>query len=147
MLHGDISNERSFVIGVRCEGTLLKYKDHSFSDKILNGIVGKTKRAEINQKVYSLMNYIYWNTPYTIVLVIDDNNYTKEAQKFLEDFPFNQISNVKNVSEITMMLNTGELSWYVDDDPVSRSYVSNMYAVDSDKINTVLRRRVKRFEE
>ena len=77
MQHGDISNQRSFVIGFRCENSLLHYKDSSPSDKLLNIIKGKTKRAEIDQKVYSLMNYLYWNTEYTVMLVIDEENYTK----------------------------------------------------------------------
>lgn len=148
MLNGDISNERDFVIGFRCEGTLLKYKNNSPSDTLLNIILGKTKRAEINQKVFSLMNYIYWNTSYTVMLVIDEENYTKEAKEVLENFPFNQVATViKNVSEITMMLNTGQMSFYVDDDPINRSYVSNIHAISSDELNKVLKRRVKRFEE
>lgn len=148
MKHGDISNQRDFVIGFRCEGTLLEYQDISVSDKLLNVLKGKTKRAKVNQKVYSLMNYIYWNTPYTVMLVIDEKNYTNKAKKFLEDFPFNQVATIiKNVSEITMMLNTGEMTYYVDDDPISRGYVSSTYAVDSDSINSILKRRVKRFEE
>lgn len=148
MLHGNISNQRDFVIGFRCEGTLLEYQDKSPSDRLLNIIQGKTKRAKVNQKVYSLMNYIYWNTPYTVMLVIDEKNYTNKAKKFLEDFPFNQVATIiKNVSEITMMLNTGEMTYYVDDDPISRGYVSSTYAVDSDSINSILKRRVKRFEE
>lgn len=148
MQHGDISNERNFVIGFRCEGTLLEYQDKSPSDRLLNIIQGKTKRAKVNQKIYSLMNYIYWNTPYTVMLVIEEENYTQEAKKVLDDFPFNQVATIiKNVSEITMMLNTGEMSFYVDEDPVSRGYVSSQYAVSSDELNTVLKRRVKRFEE
>ena len=47
MQHGDISNQRSFVIGFRCENSLLHYKDNSRSDKLLNIIKGKTKRAEV----------------------------------------------------------------------------------------------------
>lgn len=146
MMHGDISNQRSFVIGFRCENSLLKYKDRSFIDLIANALKGKTKRAEVNQKVYSLMNYIYWNTEYTVVLVIDEKNYTEEAKRYLADFPFNQVVNVlKNVSEVTMMLNTGELTYYVSDDIIDRQSINSEYAVDSDKFNTIMRRRVKRL--
>lgn len=148
MLHNDISNQRSFVIGFRCENSLLHYKDDSLGDKLLNGIKGKTKRAEVDQKIYSLMNYIYWNTEYTVVLIIDDKNYTKEAQDYLSDFPFNQVGTVlKNISEVTMMLNTGELTYYVSDDIIDRQAVNSKYAVDTDTFNTILKRRVKRFEE
>ena len=148
MLHGDISNQRSFVIGFRCENSLLHYKDESLKDKIMNSVTGKTKRAEVDQKVYSLMNYIYWNTEYTVVLVIDEKNYTKEAQDFLADFPFNQVATVlKNISEVTMMLNVGELTYFVSDDILDRQSVNSRFAVDTDTFNTILKRRVKRFEE
>lgn len=148
MLHGDISNQRSFVIGVRCENNLLHYKDDSIGDKIANALKGRTARAEIDQKVYSLMSYIYWNTEYTIVLIIDEKNYTKEAQDFLSDFPFNQVGTVlKNISEVTMMLNTGQLTYYVSDDILDRNSVNSKYAVSVDEFNTILKRRVKRFEE
>ena len=148
MIHGDISNQRSFVIGFRCENSLLRYKDDTLKDKLANSLVGKTKRAEVDQKVYSLMSYIYWNTEYTVMLVIDEKNYTKEAEEFLADFPFNQVATViKNVSEVTMMLNTGELTYFVSDDIIDRQSVNSRFAVDTDTFNTILKRRVKRFEE
>lgn len=148
MLRGDISNQRSFVIGFRCENSLLHYKDDTIVDKIFNGVKGKTKRAVIDEKVYSLMNYIYWNTEYTVMLIIDEDNYTKEAQEFLSDFPFNQVATVlRNISEVTMMLNTGELTYYVSNDTLDRNSVNSKYAVDVDTFNTILKRRIKRFED
>lgn len=148
MKHGDISNQRDFVIGFRCENSLLRYKDDTLGDKVLNSIKGKTRRAEVNHKVYSLMNYIYWNTPYTVMLVIDEENYTKEAQEYLADFPFSQVATVlKSISEVTMMLNTGEMTYFVSDDIIDRQQVNSQYAVSIDKFNTILKRRVKRFEE
>lgn len=114
----------------------------------MNSIQGKTKRAEVDQKVYSLMNYLYWNTEYTVMLVIDEKNYTKEAQEYLADFPFNQVATViKNVSEVTMMLNTGELTYFVTDDILDKHSVNSKYAVNVDEFNTILKRRVRRFEE
>lgn len=148
MKNGDISNQRSFVIGFRCENSLLRYKDDTIRDKVMNSVKGKTKRAEVDQKVYSLMNYLYWNTEYTVMLIIDEKNYTKEAEEFLSDFPFNQVATViKNVSEVTMMLNVGDLTYYVSDDIIDRQSVNSRFAVDTDTFNTILKRRVKRFEE
>lgn len=145
MLHGDISNHRSYVIGFRCENSLLKYKDKSFIDLIANAIQGKTKRAEVNDKVFSLMKHIYWDTEYTVVLVIDEKNYTEEAKRYLADFPFNQVVNVlRNISEVTMMLNTGELTYYVSDDILDRQSVNSEYAVSVEQFNTIFRRRVFR---
>ena len=117
-------------------------------DKVMNGVKGKTKRAEVDQKVYSLMSYLYWNTEYTVMLIIDEKNYTEEAKEYLADFPFNQVATViKNVSEVTMMLNTGELTYFVSDDILDRNSVNSRYAVDTDSFNTILKRRVRRFEE
>ena len=148
MKHNDISNERDFVIGFRCENSLLKYKDDTVIDKVSNAIKGRTKRAEIDPKVYSLMNYIYWNTSYTVVLVIDDRNYTEEAKEYLADFPFNSVVNIiRSISEVTMKLHTGELTLYVSEDSIDRYKVNSKYAVDVDTANTLIKRRVKRFEE
>lgn len=147
MLHGDISNKQSFVIGFRCENSLLKYKDKKVTDKLLNVVKGKTSRAVVDPKVKSLMDYIYWNTEYTIVLIIDKDNYTKEAESFLLDYPYNRVYQVSSVSEITMMLLTGDLTYFVSEDMLDRRRVNNKYAVDVDTFNSILKRRVKRFEE
>lgn len=147
MLHNDISNQQSFVIGFRCEDSLLKYKDKKVSDKIMNAFKGKTSRAEIDPKVMSLMNYIYWNTEYTVVLIIDNDNYTKEAENFLSELPFNRVFQIASISEVTMMLNVGDLTYFVSEDILDRQRVNSKYAVDVDTFNTILKRRVKRFEE
>jgi len=148
MLHGDISNEQSFVIGFRVEGSLLHYRDRNFIDFIANAVRGKTRRAEVDKGVYSLMQYLYWNTEYTVVLVIDDKNYTEEAKKYFEDFPFNRVENIlKSISEVTMMLNTGALTYYVSNDIIDRQRVNSKYAVSVEEFNTILKRRVKRFEK
>lgn len=145
MLHNDISNQRSYVIGFRCENSLLHYKNRTVVDHVSNLLKGKTHTADVNEKVLSLMKHIYWNTEYTVALVIDDRNYTKEAKRFLEDFPFNSVVNVlKSDSEVTMMLNTGELTYYVSDDTLDRQHMNSEYAVSSDQLNSILRRKVIR---
>ena len=145
MLRGDISNQRSYTFGFRCEGNLLKYKDNSLKDKFFNLFSGKTHRAEVNEDILSLMRYIYWNTEYTVFLVIDNENYTKEAQEYLADFPFNQVLNVKSISQVTMMLNTGELNYYIDDNDYSRYEVQSKYAITSKELNTMLKRHYGRL--
>lgn len=145
MLHGDISNHRSFVIGFRCEGSFIKYKRDSPLDLLSNAIFGKTHNASVNQDILSLMNYIYFDTEYTVMLVIDSKNYTNEAKRFLGDFPFNQVANIINsISEVTMMLNTGAMDYYVSDDEKDLSLVNSRYAMTSQAFNTLLRRGLKR---
>lgn len=145
MLHGDISNQRSFVIGIRCEDCLLKFKNKSVKDKVLNIFKGKVHNAELNKQVLSLMRYVYENTDYTVCLIVDKQNYTKELQQFLEDtqIPYNQVGLVlTSINEIGMMLNTGELTIYIDLDYNRLALVNNKYAVDVDTFNSMLRRKV-----
>lgn len=149
MLHGDISNQRSFVIGVRCEDCLLKFKNKGVKDKFLNLLKGKSHNAEVDRRVLSLMRYIYENTDYTVSLVVDKENYTDELRDALEELnvPYNQVGLVlTNISEVTMMLNTGELSLYVDSCYNRRALVNSQYAVDVDTFNTMLRRKVRHYE-
>ena len=42
--------------------------------------------------------------------------------------------------QITMMLHTGELSYYVDECEESRLKVNSEYAVTLEKLNTILKR-------
>lgn len=147
MLHGDISNQRSFVIGIRCEDCLLKFKNKSVKDKILNVVKGKVHNAEINKQVLSLMRYIYEDTEYTVCLIVDKKNYTEELKQFLDDtnIPYNQIGLViTSINEIGMMLNTGELTVYVDLDYNRIAMINSKYAVDLDTINAQIRRKVRR---
>ena len=145
MLHGDISNQRSFAFGFRCEGSLLQYKDEKLSDKFMNLFSGKTHRAKVNESILALMRYLYWNTEYTVMLVIDDENYTDEAKEFLDDFPFNQIRNIRSISQVTMMLNTGEKNYYIDDCDESRYKVQSKYAITSEECNSLLKRHYGRL--
>lgn len=145
MLRGDISNQRSYLFGFRCEDSLFHYKDHNVVDKVLNLFAGKMHRAEVDEEVLSVMRYIYWNTEYTVALVIDDANYTEEAKDFLADFPFNQVFNVLSVSQITMALNTGEMTYYVDNCDSSRYKVQSKYAITVPELNTLLRRHYGRL--
>lgn len=149
MLHGDISNQRSFIIGVRCEDCLLKFKKKGVKDKFFNLLKGKAHNAGVDMQVLSLMRYIYENTEYTVSLIVDKENYTDELKDTLEEMniPYNQVGLVlTSISEVTMMLNTGELSIYVDSCYNRRALVNSKYAVSVEEFNTMLRRKVKRFQ-
>lgn len=145
MRHGDISNVRGYVFGFRCEGSLLKYRDDGIVDFALNFMFGKSHRAEIDQRILGYMRHIYERTEHTVSLVVDRRNYTDELRSFLEDMnvPYNQVGLVVNrYTEITSMLNSGELSFYVDSDYNRRMLVNSQYAVDADGLDTIIRRRV-----
>lgn len=142
MLHGDISNHRGYVIGFRCENTLFNTGSTRFkvlSDFLHSHNVGnKFSLSDIDREVYSLMKYIYWDTDMTVLLVVDNANYNVWAKGIFNDLPFNQVMNIRSISEITMALNTGELSYFVDNDKIERQLVNSRYAVDIDGMNKLI---------
>ena len=78
MKSGDLSNQSGFTIGFRCIDLLVRYKESTFTDKILNAVLGKTKRAEIDESVRSYMEYLYRNTEYNVDLIIEKKDYTED---------------------------------------------------------------------
>ena len=139
MKHGDISNQRGYVIGVRYDTLITQSKSRvkNLLDKVLNTDLS----YEINYDTLSIMNYIYKRTEHTVVLVVKE---TEEKSKSLRDmeelFPFEVLS-ISNESEITMQLLTGDMTYYVDDDDYRRSLVNNEYAITSARFNEILRRK------
>ena len=82
MKHGELSNTVGYSFGFRCEDFLVHFKDATLVDKALNALFDKAKRAEVNEEVCSIMEYLYRNTEYTVDVVVDRENYT-EAMKEL----------------------------------------------------------------
>lgn len=147
MLHGDISNQRDYIIGIRVEDCLFKFKEKGLKNRLLNFINGKVYNAEVNQDILSLMRYIYERTSYTLSLIVEEENFNSDFEYLLEklNVPYNQIGNIISGSgSITRMLMTGELSYYIDTDEKRLQEVNSEYAVTLDEFNTILRRRIYR---
>ena len=142
MLHNDISNERGAVIGVRCENTLFNIKEGFMP------FIYRLKHAEVDKKVYNLMRYLYWETEITVLLVIDDVHYNLRVAEFLSNYPFGQVCNIKSLSEVTMMLNVGDLSYFIDNDKIELHNLNSRYAVDFMTFDGMLKRnrKVMRYE-
>lgn len=143
MKSGDLSNQAGFTIGFRCVDFLVKYKESTFTDKILNAVLGKTKRAEIDESVRSYMEYLYRNTDYNVDLIIEKKDYTEELKRLVDDMPFNRVVLVDKLSQISTRLLVGDLSLYVDDDDYRRSLVNSQYAISFSQLNDYIRRRVR----
>lgn len=140
MLHGDISNQRGYIIGVRYDGTLV-----SHSNNVVKNLVDKVLHTDlsydINYDTLNILNYIYRRTEHTVVLVVKETEDKFTSLKDMENlFPF-EILKVKNESEITMQLLTGDMTYYIDDDDYRRSLVNNEYAITSTRFNEILRRK------
>ena len=80
MMHGDLANKAGFTIAFRCVDLLVKYRDNTFTDKVLNAVIGKTKRAEVDESVREYMEYLYRNTEYNVDLVGENKDYTEDLK-------------------------------------------------------------------
>lgn len=139
MMHGDISNSVRATYGFILKDFVIQYKDTSFKDKVLNSIVGKTRRAEVNTKVTSVMEYIYRQTEYNVDLLIEEKEYTQELKKIIENLPFNRIVLYNKLSQISSRLLTGDITYVIVNDPYQRGLLNSTYAIPLEELNTVLR--------
>lgn len=141
MKSGDLSNQAGFTIGFRCVDFLVKYKESTFTDKVLNAVLGKTKRAEIDESVRSFMEYLYRQTEYNVDLIIENKDYTEELKQLVDNLPFNRVVLIDKLSQVSTRLLTGDLSIYVDDDDYRRSLVNSQYAISFSQLNDYIKRR------
>lgn len=141
MKNGDLSNQSGFTIGFRCVDFLVKYKESTFTDKVLNAVFGKTKRAEIDESVRSFMEYLYRNTEYNVDLIIENKEYTEELKQLVDNLPFNRVVLIDKLSQVSQRLLVGDLSIYVDDDDYRRSLVNSQYAISFSQLNNYIKRR------
>lgn len=141
MKNGDLSNQAGFTIGFRCVDFLVEYKESTFTDKVLNALLGKTKRAEVNESVRSYMEYLYRQTEYNVDLIIENKDYTEELKQLIDNMPFNRVVLIDKLSQVSTRLLTGDLSIYVDDDDYRRSLVNSQYAISFAQLNDYIKRR------
>lgn len=141
MKSGDLSNQAGFTIGFRCVDFLVKYRESTFTDKVLNAFMGKVKRAEVDESVRSYMEHLYRNTEYNVDLIIEKKDYTEELKRLVDDMPFNRVVLVDKLSQISTRLLVGDLSLYVDDDDYRRSLVNSQYAISFSQLNDYIKRR------
>ena len=140
MKHGDLANTVGKVIAFRCEDSLIRYKTEGVKNKILNAIVGKLSRAEIDPTYRSAMEYFYRHTEYVVDLVILRDNYTEEMKRVLEDLPFSRIVVVDKDTQISQRLLMGDITLYVDEDDYRRSLINSIYAIPLSRLNEYVRR-------
>lgn len=143
MKHGDISNRVNISIGIMCLDTLVTYRDNTFTDRVLNKIMGKSKRAEVDETVRSTMEYIYRNTEYTVDLLIPEEEYNV-LKPLIADMPYNRVVLYSKISQISSRLLTGDLSYVVDNNAERRSTINSIYAIPLSELSPLIKRRAFR---
>lgn len=139
MLHGDISNKVRATFGFMCEDFVVKYKENTLKDKVLNTIFGKTKRAEIDSLVAHSMEYAYRQTEYTIDLIINENEYNQGLKSLIGDLPFCRIVLYNKYSQITSRLLTGDLTYVVDCVENRMGLLNNSHVITLSQFNQIIR--------
>ena len=112
-------------------------------DKVLNALSGH-KRVVVNEDVKSLVEYIYMSTDMRVVLVIFEDEYSDYLMDAIKDVPYSEIARVKRPSFISSKLNTGVISYYVDNDDRTRSLVNSQWTMPVNKIGRILRIKGRR---
>lgn len=140
MKHGDLANTVGYVIAFRCEDSLVRYKTEGVKNKILNALVGKVARAEVDSMYKSTMEYFYRHTEYVVDLVVLRENYTEELKHLINDLPFSRVVVVDKDTQISQRLLMGDITLYVDEDDYRRSLINSQYAIPLNKLNEYVRR-------
>lgn len=139
MLHGDISNQSGTTIAFRCEDFLIKFHNDTLTDKVVTFFAGKEKRAEVDNKVLSVMEHLYRNTEYNVDLVIERKNYTDKLKSMVKDMPCSRVVLIDNLNNIGSRILVGDLSYYVDDDYERRRQINSNYAVTLNELRSMTR--------
>jgi len=141
MKNNDLSNRSAMTIGVRVEDFLIKTETDGIKNKFLNFIYGKDKRLLFDQRVLNFVNYIFRHTDMTVDLVIDRRNLKRPyLMEKLDLLPFNRILPIIKPVEIAILLNCGDLSYYVDSNEERMSIVSHKYCTTLEEIEPLIRR-------
>lgn len=135
--NNNISNRVAPNIAFRVEDFLLEYKDKTILDDLSNLLTGKLYRAEKNKLVISTLYKILQHTDYTADLVMLKRNASDRVKERLVDLPFSNLILVEDVDEITLMLNTGRIKYYVDKkERLSR--INNEYAISLERARNII---------
>ena len=139
MLHGNISNQSGTTIAFRCEDFLIKFHNDTLTDKVVSFFAGKEKRAEVDNKVLSVMEHLYRNTEYNVDLVIERKNYTDKLKSMVENMPCSRVVLIDNLNNIGSRILIGDLSYYVDDDYERRRQINSNNAVTLNELRSMTR--------
>ena len=147
MLNNDISNRKAPSLLFRVEDFLVEYRETTTIDKVLNKIVGKHKRAELSEEVCDTIELIFRLTDFNVGLVCLQDDWTKFPSDLrdiiITGLPVSDLHLIHDHLDIEKMLNTGEYSFYVDDNLENHSLVGHKRCVTLRQINAIARKGYK----
>lgn len=139
MLHGDISNITNYSsIGIRIEDTILSPPNKNIFKADYN-------EPKVHKSGVKLSRFIFNRTPYTCDLVVSkewlDRYYGDKLYDLLEEIGvmYNDIHIIPFDKEVDILLRTGDLEMYVDENEERRNAIyGNAYSISN--LSDVLRR-------
>ena len=147
MLGNDISNRKAPSMLFRVEDFLVEYRETTTIDKVMNKIIGKHKRAELNEEVCDTIDLIFRQTDFSVGLVCmkqDWGKFPKDMRDIIiQGLPVSDIHLVQDALDIDRLLNTGEYAFYVDDNLENHSLVGHNRCVTLKQINAIARKGYK----
>ena len=147
MIHGDISNRKAPSMLFRVEDFLVKYRETTTLDKVLNKLIGKHKRAELNEDVCYAIDSIFRTTDFTVGVACIQSDWTK-LPKDLRDIiliglPIADVHLVNDVNDIRILMNSGQYAFYVDDNSENHALVGHNRCVTLNQIMTIAKKGYK----
>ena len=147
MINGDISNRKAPSILFRVEDFLVKYRETSTIDKVMNKLIGKHKRAELSEVVVEEIDVIFRMTDFTVGLVCmkeDWSKYPSDIRNIIIDaLPITDVHLVHDYLDIKTLLDSGQYSFYVDDDRERQNLVGHKRCFTLRQIDTIVRKGYK----
>lgn len=134
MMHGDISNIVSSSFGFRLDGFLLNTCSPQFTGmtgliNYLKSRFGSVNDPLFNQQAVSVMSRISLKTEYSTPIIVDSTFVTKDVQELVDDnLPYSSVIIIEKQSDVTDLLNSGIITYYVDDSLDRISATNSPYA-------------------
>lgn len=147
MLNNNISNRKAPSILFRVEDFLVKYRETTTIDKILNKLIGKHKRAELNEEVVDAIDKLFRVTDFTVGLVCFQSDWNKLPKDLREiitlGMPVADVHLVHDNLAIEHLLQSGKYLFYVDDNLDNHTLVGWNRCFTLSQLNTVIKKGLK----
>lgn len=142
MLNGQLSNRQAPSFLFRVDNFLVKSQDSTLRDKVLNKIVGESRRAKIDPTVAQEIRSIFRNTDYTVGLAVMKSEWVKYPNKLKEELinlPITDIYLVIDHFDICSKLLNGEFLYYVDDNESEYSLVGHHACINLKELDQTIK--------
>lgn len=143
MLNNDISNRKAPSILVRVDNFLVVPVEDTLKDRLLNKIIGKEKRADLDEDVTRTILRAFTHTDYYVGVVClksEWNKYAKHMKRTIEHYlPVGNVHLVDSPLDIAKMLQREEYMYYVDNNEDQLVQVGHNNCINLEGFRNIVR--------